>query len=78
MEPAPLPHDRHHHHAAATLFLTDRCNLLCTYCHAEDGEFEAREMAPEVYRAAIDLLRRFVSSLSHTARRAWPAGPEED
>jgi uncharacterized protein len=67
-EPVPLPFDRHYHPTSVTLFLTNRCNLRCTYCYAEAGEFEALEMAPEVYRAAIDLVVR-------NARRAGcPAG----
>jgi len=57
-EPVPLPFDRHYHPTSVTLFLTNRCNLRCTYCYAEAGEFEALEMAPEVYRAAIDLVVR--------------------
>jgi uncharacterized protein len=62
-EPAPLPLDRHYHPADVTLFLTNRCNLRCSYCYAEAGELAARVMPPEVFRAAIDLV-------AHNARRA--------
>ena len=57
-EPIPLPVDRQFHPTQVTLFLTNRCNLRCTYCYAEAGEFAALEMMPEVYRTAIDLVAR--------------------
>ena len=66
--PTPLPADRGYHPTDVTLFLTNRCNLRCSYCYAEAGERAASEMPAEVYRAAIELAVR-------NARRAGrPAG----
>ena len=43
---------------ALSLAIAQRCNLGCTYCYAEQGEFggEARSMTPETARAAVELL----------------------
>jgi len=56
--PVPLPADRHYHPTMVTLFLTNRCNLRCTYCYAEAGERAPAVMPAEVARAAIDLVVR--------------------
>jgi len=56
--PAPLPVDRQFHPAHVTLFLTNRCNLRCTYCYAQAGDFDCSVMPREVYEAAIDLIVR--------------------
>ena len=37
-----------------TLFLTNRCNLRCTYCYAEAGDKPPAEMNRELWRAAVD------------------------
>ena len=39
----------------ATLFLTSRCNLRCTYCYADAGRKDV-EMPWEVAKAAVDLV----------------------
>ncbi|HUT52983.1 MAG TPA: radical SAM protein [bacterium] len=39
----------------ATLFLTNRCNLRCTYCYASSGEAPLEEMPLGLARAAIDV-----------------------
>ncbi len=39
----------------ATLFLTNRCNLRCTYCYASSGEAPLEEMPLELARAAVDV-----------------------
>ncbi len=54
--PIPLPIDRHYHPVSATLFVTNACNLRCTYCYAEAGDFGRQVMPPEIFRAAIDLV----------------------
>jgi uncharacterized protein len=55
---APLPvddySDRGVCYDAAILFLTNRCNLRCSYCYASSGDFAPREMKWETARAAID------------------------
>lgn len=56
--PVPLPTDRQYHPSSVTLFLTNRCNLRCTYCYARAGESPAHDMSAAVYRAAIDLVVR--------------------
>jgi len=56
--PVPLPVDRHFHPNTVTLFLTNRCNLRCTYCYARAGEFDACDMPAEIYRAALELIIR--------------------
>ncbi|MBI4557786.1 MAG: hypothetical protein HY706_09390 [Candidatus Hydrogenedentes bacterium] len=74
--PIPLPLDRHFHPTSVTLFLTNRCNLRCTYCYAEAGEFEGVEIAPEVYRAAIDLVVRNAQRAGRRPRIALHGGGE--
>ncbi|MCJ7680459.1 MAG: radical SAM protein [Candidatus Aminicenantes bacterium] len=39
------------------LFLTNRCNLRCTYCYASAGDFPVQNMSPDIAEAAV----RFVS-----------------
>jgi uncharacterized protein len=56
--PVPLPADRSFHPTMVTLFLTNGCNLRCTYCYAEAGDHPSQLMSPEIYRAAIDLVVR--------------------
>ena len=56
--PVPLPADRHFSPTTVTLFLTNGCNLRCTYCYAEAGDFPPLSMPEEIYRAAIDLAVR--------------------
>jgi uncharacterized protein len=43
---------------ALSLAVAQKCNLGCTYCYAQQGEFggQAKNMPPETARAAIDLL----------------------
>lgn len=36
------------------LFLTNQCNLRCSYCYASSGEFAPKNMSWEAARAAID------------------------
>jgi len=57
-QPFALPTDRHFHPISVTLFLTNRCNLRCTYCYARAGEFEGLDMPVELYRAALDLIMK--------------------
>ena len=39
-----------------TLFLTNQCNLCCTYCYASAGEKNQLTMSPEIGEAAIDVI----------------------
>ena len=43
---------------ALSLSIAQKCNLGCTYCYAQEGNFGGREkeMSPEAARAAVDLL----------------------
>jgi uncharacterized protein len=36
------------------LFLTNQCNLRCTYCYASSGDYPKQEMSWEVAKAAIE------------------------
>jgi len=65
--PVALPVDRHFHPTAATLFLTNRCNLRCLYCYARAGEFAATDMSPAVYRSAINWV------MNNARRTGFPA-----
>ncbi|MFC2158090.1 radical SAM protein [Acidobacteriota bacterium] len=38
----------------AVLFLTNRCNLRCTYCYASSGEYTVYNMDIETAKAAVD------------------------
>jgi len=50
----PLPDERPFAPGRVTLFLTNRCNLRCTYCYAEAGDRPARTMEETLWRAALD------------------------
>jgi uncharacterized protein len=41
-----------------SLAIAQKCNLGCTYCYAQEGDFGVKEkdMSPEAARAAVDLL----------------------
>lgn len=56
--PEPLPKDEYLdkgiHYDAIILFLTNQCNLRCTYCYASSGEFTPLAMKWEIARAAMD------------------------
>jgi uncharacterized protein len=54
--PVPLPSDRHYHPTTVTLFLTNQCNLRCSYCYASAGEKEPRTLSPPIYEAAINFV----------------------
>jgi uncharacterized protein len=43
---------------ALSLAIAQKCNLGCTYCYAQQGEFggPARDMTPEAARGAVELL----------------------
>src|ERR1035437_6681858 len=43
---------------ALSLSIAQKCNLACTYCYAQEGNFgrEERNMEPEVAFAALDLM----------------------
>ena len=55
--PAPRPRDAAapYRPTQVTLFLTNQCNLACTYCYAEAGAHRPRRIAPETAAAAIDV-----------------------
>lgn len=74
--PAPLPVDRHFHPASTTLFLTNRCNLRCKYCYAQAGEMAAAEMAPEIYRHAIDFVMKNAKRAGAVAHVGFHGGGE--
>ncbi|HUJ10662.1 MAG TPA: radical SAM protein [Verrucomicrobiae bacterium] len=54
--PEPLPSQRPFRPTFVTLFLTNRCNLRCTYCYARAGEFDGCTMPTDVWQAAIDFV----------------------
>lgn len=43
----------------ATLFLTNRCNLRCTYCYASTGDFPIEEMPLDLAKRAIDHVHKY-------------------
>jgi uncharacterized protein len=47
----------------ATLFLTNQCNLRCTYCYASAGEQERQAMSLDVGEVAIDTIIRNARSM---------------
>jgi uncharacterized protein len=59
-EGAPRP-------TAATLLLTNACNLRCRYCYASAGERPAEFMRPETAERAID----FAAANALEANKAW-------
>ncbi|MCL1889239.1 MAG: radical SAM protein [Desulfovibrionaceae bacterium] len=56
--PAPPPADEYAARGVAydtaVLFLTNRCNLRCSYCYASSGDFAPKMMSWEIARAAVD------------------------
>jgi uncharacterized protein len=49
-----VPNDGPPAYDTVVLFLTNQCNLRCTYCYASSGDHPGRRMTWEVARAAID------------------------
>ena len=60
----PLPVDEYQHkgvrYDAVVLFLTNQCNLRCSYCYAFSGEYPPKMMTWEVAQAAIDFVAQEV------------------
>ncbi len=56
--PEPIPVDDYCNigvqYDSVILFLTNLCNLRCTYCYASSGEYLKREMPWEIAKAGID------------------------
>lgn len=63
-QPEPVPADDYQdkgvQYDSVVLFLTNRCNLQCSYCYASSGESPARAMSWEIAKAAIDHVWRGV------------------
>lgn len=74
--PVPLPLDRQFHPTSVTLFLTNRCNLNCSYCYARANEFKANKMAPQIYKTAIDLIIRNAKRAGHQPGVGFHGGGE--
>lgn len=74
--PLPLPTDRLFHPTSTTLFLTNRCNLACTYCYAEAGGFEPHDMPKPLFRAAIDLVTKNARRAGHPPMIGFHGGGE--
>jgi uncharacterized protein len=59
-KPEPHPHDEYRQRGiqydAVILFLTNQCNLRCTYCYASSGKYRPRRMSWEVARSGIDFV----------------------
>ena len=57
-QPEPFPKDQYLHQGiqydAVILFLTNQCNLRCSYCYASAGEYKAAQMPWEIAKAGID------------------------
>ena len=57
-EPEPEPVDDYLdvgvQYDSVILFLTNACNLRCTYCYASSGEYQKSEMPWEIAKAGID------------------------
>ena len=63
-QPEPVPaddyQDRGVQYDAVVLFLTNQCNLRCSYCYAFSGEYPPKTMSWEIAKAAIDFVMRGV------------------
>jgi len=57
-QPEPFPVDEYKdsgtQYDAVILFLTNQCNLRCTYCYASSGEYPRKTISWEIAQAAID------------------------
>jgi uncharacterized protein len=51
-----VPNDGSPAYDTVVLFLTNQCNLRCTYCYASSGDYPERRMSWEMAKAAIDLV----------------------
>jgi uncharacterized protein len=58
--PEPIPADNYKkkgvQYDTAVLFLTNQCNLRCSYCYASSGEFPQKRMTWEIAKAGIDFV----------------------
>lgn len=63
-KPEPIPvneyKDKGVQYDAVILFLTNQCNLNCSYCYASSGEYPIKQMPWEIAKASIDLVMREV------------------
>ncbi|MDY9925068.1 radical SAM/SPASM domain-containing protein [Methanosarcina sp.] len=63
-QPAPLPVDEYEQkgvqYDAVILFLTNQCNLRCSYCYASSGEHQTQQMPWDLAKASIDFVMREV------------------
>lgn len=59
-KPEPLPVDEYEQkgiqYDAVVLFLTNQCNLRCTYCYASSGEHKPQQMQWDLAKDAIDFV----------------------
>jgi len=59
-QPEPLPVDEYQdkgvQYDAVILFLTNQCNLRCSYCYASSGEYRKKQMPWEIAKASIDFV----------------------
>ncbi|MBN2411870.1 radical SAM protein [candidate division KSB1 bacterium] len=62
--PEPFPVDEYKQsgtqYDAVILFLTNQCNLRCSYCYASSGEYPRKTMSWEIARDAIDYVMESV------------------
>ena len=76
ISPAPQPIDRPFAPSAVTLFMTTRCNLRCTYCYAQAGDFQPQDIQAPIYRAAIDLAAHHAAEKKQVLRVGFHGGGE--
>ncbi|MBI5746569.1 MAG: radical SAM protein [Nitrospirae bacterium] len=59
-QPEPFPIDEYQQkgvqYDAVILFLTNQCNLRCSYCYASSGEYQMKQMPWEIAKASIGLV----------------------
>jgi len=70
-QPEPLPVDKYQtkgiQYDAVILFLTNQCNLHCSYCYAFSGEYPPKTMSWEIAKAAIDFVMEDVIKYQSSA-----------
>ena len=79
--PEPLPKDEYLdkgiNYDAVVLFLTNQCNMRCTYCYASSGEFTPNTMKWEIAQAAIDyVLKEAKKNCSESITLGFHGGGE--
>jgi len=75
-KPAPFSSNHVFEPIRTTLFLTNACNLRCTYCYASAGDFVPQVMEDKSRRAAVDFVFKNAKARKSPLYLAFHGGGE--